>query len=163
MTSDTIPAGCRVGIDYNVFIGHFLGRAPGASALLERVARGELEGVTTTEMVQETAHRLMIYEAQAAGLISGNNPARRLRQKPTVAARLRRYYEDVRAIRTLGIEVLPPLRDPLGESHRFRTEYGLLVNDSLLAASLAANRVKFLVTADRDFLRVNELQAFLLE
>ena len=163
MMSSAIPAGTRVGIDSNVLIGHFLGRNEAATDLLERVATGEIAGVTTAEMLLETAHRLMVWEARAEGLIRGNNPARRLRRKPEIVAGLHRYYEDVQTVKALGIEVLAPLKDPVGTSQRFRREYGLLVNDSLLAATLVANGVETLVTADRDFLRVKELQVCLLE
>lgn len=162
MASSSVPSGTRLGIDANIFIYHFVQGNPEATALLRRMAVGDLEGVTTAEVLLETAHRLMIFEATSAGLISGNNPARRLRDKHEVAAGLHRYFEDVQTIRALGIKVLPVLKDPLGASHGIRRKHGLLINDSILAATLAANNVRHLATADQDFLRVEELEVHLI-
>ena len=162
MSVNDIPSGTLVGIDANVFIRHFTLGSAESTLLLKRVEAGEIVGVTTTPTLHEVLHRLMVFEARESGAISGNNPALRLRRKQKVVRKLNRYHADTAAILGMGVRLLPPLADTLHASHRFRTEYGLLVNDSLLAATLVANGVGVLVTADRDFLRVKELDVYLL-
>jgi len=99
----------------------------------------------------------------APGLAGGANPARSLKRKPEVIRKLGRYARDAAAIPAMGVRILASLDDPIRESQPFRSQYGLLTNDSLLAATLVARGVSVLATADRDFLRVKELQVLLLD
>ena len=45
-------------------------------------------------------------------------------------------------------------------SHAVRKEYGLLVNDSLVAAAAALSGIQALASADADFERVTELETY---
>lgn len=152
-----------VGIDANVFIRHFVQGDSKASSVLKAAAAGEICGVTTREVLLETAHRLMVFEAIGKGLVKGNNPARRLRGKPKGVAGLNDYYQDLQTIKALGIQCLPALPDPIGAGHVFRQKYGLLVNDSVLLATLVAHGVKYLATEDRDFAGLDEVAVWVVE
>jgi len=162
MGPSELPAGAEVGVDANVFILHFCGRSPESTAFLRWVEAGEVRAFTTQEVLAEVMHRLMVLEAVAAGAVSGGNPARSLRRKPDIVKELHRYYDDTSAISAMGVRVLPPPVNPLDESHRFRRDAGLLTNDSLLAAVMGESGVRVLVTGDRDFLRVADLDVALV-
>jgi predicted nucleic acid-binding protein len=163
MWENELRPGGVVGLDANVFLYHFTGRSRRATELLGRIEAGDFAGVTTRETLIEVLHRLMVFEAMAMGLAGGNNPARSLKRNPELVRSLSRYARDAAAIPAMGVRILPPLEDPIRESQPFRARYGLLSNDSLLAATLAVRGIPMLATADRDFLRVDELQVLLLD
>ena len=163
MRTNDIPAGARIGIDSNVFIHHFCGRSRQCTRLLARVERGELHAATTREVMHEVLHRLMVLEAVQAGAIKGRNPARALKAKPESVRALHRYFRDTKAILAIGIRLLPALDDAIDASQRFRTRYGLLTNDSILAATLKDAGVDILVTADVDFSRIKELSVVMVD
>jgi predicted nucleic acid-binding protein len=154
LETSLIPAS-TVGVDASVFILHFAGRSAEATEFLRQVEARVFRAVTTREVMFEVLHRLMVLEAVGAGLVGGGNPARALKNKPEAAKQLKRYCSDVSSIGAMGLTLLPPLPDPIRASQRFRQEYGLLSNDSLFAATLAANGIDHLVTADKDFDRLN--------
>ena len=162
MSVNSLPNGSVVGIDANVFIYHFCGRSKECTRLLERIERGEIRGVVTNEALHEVLHRLMVLEAMQAGHISGKNPARKLKQDPDIVRSLTRYYRDTRAISAIGVKLLPGPKAPIRASQSMRDRYGLLTNDSLLAATLLHHGISILVTADRDFERVEELSVTLV-
>jgi predicted nucleic acid-binding protein len=63
-----ILPGMTVFFDSNTFVYHFNNHAtlgPPCEQLLERVRKGEIEGVTSSHVLSETAHRLMAEEATA--------------------------------------------------------------------------------------------------
>ena len=60
--------GDRMFIDTNIFIYHFGGRSVQCKAFLERCARRELLGYTSTPVLAEVLHRRMVAEAIAKGL-----------------------------------------------------------------------------------------------
>lgn len=64
----TLPDGTAVFLDANIFVYHFSGpttyTAPCAQ-LLQHIETGGLSGFTSTLVVAETLHRLMIIEAVA--------------------------------------------------------------------------------------------------
>jgi predicted nucleic acid-binding protein len=163
MPASDVQSRTVVGLDANIFIYHFAGRSDECSAILKRVEAGELSGITTEGTMLEVAHRLMMLEAVQQGFISGGNPARKLRSKPELIGRLRNYYSDCMAIRSMGVKVLPVPPDQLRISQPLRERFGLLTNDSLLAATLLHHGVTTLITADRDFTRVTSLDVVLVD
>jgi predicted nucleic acid-binding protein len=103
---------------------------------------------------------LMMIEAVAARLVSGKDVVKKLRSKPDVVARLHVYQEQVERIPLMGVDVLPLDMGTLLRSARFRRQYGLLVNDSLVAAAASSAEVAGLASADPDFGRVKELNLY---
>ncbi len=73
---------------------------------------------------------------------------------------LRIYGVQATDIATFGIEILPA---DLGVSLRaaeFRERFGLLTNDSVIAATMRDAGVTAIATADRDFERVEGIQVY---
>lgn len=163
MRVNEIAPGSRVCLDANVFIYHFCGRSRQATELLLDVEDGQLHGFTTSGVLAEVLHRLMVIEAVSVGAISGASPARALRRRPEVVRALRRYYRDTSSIPAMGVEVIEPGGDLLRASHPLRTGYGLLTNDSLLVAAALGAGMDVLATADRDLARVREIDIALLD
>ncbi len=163
MVATEIPSGAVVAIDANVFLYHFTGQSAESTKVLSRIDSGDIGGVTTQPVLAEVLHRRMIMEAVEQGAVSPGNPARRLREHPEIVKGLVQYQRDVTGLYSIGLRVFPTPGRALIDSYHFRRAYGLLTNDSLLAATLVHNGISTLVTADRDFLRVQELEVMLVE
>jgi predicted nucleic acid-binding protein len=157
---DAIPSGTRILIDSSIFIYHFTGASRDCRLLLERCEGGDVKGMTSVIVVAEVAHRLMMIEALARGLVTGTNIARKLREKPEVVRKLRVYQEQVERIPLMGIDVVPVGLKTLVRSAQLRNRYGLLTNDSLVATAAQEEQVAALASADRDFGRIENLQLF---
>jgi len=73
------PQGCRRHPHFSRFDHLHLSRdraSPECRRLLERCEAGEVAGVTSVVAVVDVAHRLMMIEAVATGLVSGKNVLR---------------------------------------------------------------------------------------
>jgi predicted nucleic acid-binding protein len=135
---DRARPGTRVLIDAPVFIYHFTGVSVACRRFLERCERAEIHGVTSVTVIAEVTHRLMMIEAIQAGHISSADAQ---------AGR----------IPMMGIEVLGLDLHALLAAADIRRRYGLMTNDSIIAATAVAEGVEHIATADGDFERVEGL------
>ncbi len=163
MRVSEIQPGARVCLDANIFIYHFCGHSRQATELLLRIEGGQVRGFTTSLVLCEVMHRLMVIEAVSSGIVAGANPARRLRRRPEAVRSLTRYYLDTMRIPRMGVEVIEEGSNFLTASHPLRTTYGLLTNDSVLVATAIGAGMDVLATADRDFARVSDIQVAIVD
>lgn len=84
MKFDDLKRKDRVFIDANIFIYNFGGRSLECKELLLKCAKNELKGNTSTLILAETLHRLMVGEAIEKRLITSKNPVRKLKQNPEI-------------------------------------------------------------------------------
>jgi len=82
MTLAELQGGHSVFIDANIFIYHFGGHSPQCKAFLERCAQRELLGYTSTPVLAEVLHRLMVAEAIMKGLVTAKTAVRKLGKTP---------------------------------------------------------------------------------
>ncbi|MFQ5851506.1 MAG: type II toxin-antitoxin system VapC family toxin [Candidatus Binatia bacterium] len=161
MSLDDIPSGSLCVLDTNVLIYAEQGVSPQAQHLLRRIEELDVTGVLPQPVWQETIHRLMVTEAIMLGHIRGANPARQLARKPEVVKGLTLYREKVRALVTLGLGFEPCHEDDLlGKALEVQEQYGLLTNDSLIAAMALRMEADALVSADSRFRVVKELKLY---
>ncbi len=69
MIYSDLPAGATLFVDASPFIHHFQPNpayGPASTEFLERIENYEINGVTTTHVISEVAHRLMTIEAMQA-------------------------------------------------------------------------------------------------
>ncbi len=78
-TLEQVQAGTRIFIDASIFIYHFSGVSAECRTLLERCERGEVKGATSTLVMAEASHRLMMIEAVASGQVTPGNVVKNLR------------------------------------------------------------------------------------
>jgi predicted nucleic acid-binding protein len=157
---DDVPARERVFVDATVFVYHFTGVSESCREFLHRCESGEIHGRSSTFVVAEVVHRLMMIEAVAKELVSPGNLAKKLRAKPDVVKKLHAYTELADLIPLMGIEIDPLNLSTLSAAARIRSEYGLLTNDSLVVASADAQGIAYLASADADFARVSRIRLF---
>jgi len=102
-----LQSGDRVFIDANIFIYHFGGQSLECRVLLERCARRNLSGYTSTPVLAEVLHRRMVAEAIAQGLVTAKTAVRKLGETPEMVRHLTVYQEDVSKISQMHITILP--------------------------------------------------------
>lgn len=158
-----LPGETRIFIDANVFVYHFsssteLGAA--ASAFLERVERGFVHGVTSTFVVVEALHRLMILEAVAAFDVRPRDALRYLKDHPERAGSLTRHHVVPSALLRMGIEINVVEMADVEQSHVLKLRHGLLTNDALLVATMERLEITALASNDSDFERIETLTLY---
>jgi predicted nucleic acid-binding protein len=161
MQLDRVPDHHRVFVDATVCIYHFAGASLQCTRFLERCEHGTIAGVIGAHVLAEIAHRLMTVEAIRRGLVTSGNVATKLRAKPEAVRQLSLYQTNLDLLSTIGLEILPLSSDTIAASAAPRREHGLLVNDSLTVTLMRQAQIIAIATADRDFLRIPGLDAYL--
>jgi predicted nucleic acid-binding protein len=159
-TLDKVSNGSRIFIDSTIFVYHFTGSSAQCRNLLERCERGDIKGISSVVVLAEVAHRLMMIEALSQGFISGKNLVQKLRARPDIVQKLHLYQEQVERIPIMGIEIISLELKTFLRSDDLRTQYGLLINDSLVAASAIEEEANGIASADPDFARLDALAHF---
>jgi len=152
--------GGRVFIDANVFIYHFGGRSLECKAFLERCARRELIGCTSTPILAEVLHRRMVAEAIAKGLVTARTAVRKLGETPEVVQQLTQYQDDVSKISYMQLTIFPLTLAIVRASAEVRESEGLLTNDSFVVAFMREQGIVQLATANGDFDRVSGIEIY---
>ena len=163
MTSSTLErlkSNTRVLVDASIFVYHFAGASKDCRDFLLRCEQGDLKGAVSVVTLAETAHRLMMLEALAAGKIKRPNLVKKLKSKPQLVRSLSVYEEQVEKIPLMGIEVIPLDQRLFLISAEHRGKWGLLTNDSIISATAQAAGITSLASADRDFEPIRELKLF---
>jgi predicted nucleic acid-binding protein len=135
--------------------------SPARRRFLDRCEQGELKAFTSVAAHAEVSHRLMMMEAVSRGFVSAGNVAKKLRKKPSVIKKLRTYHENVQRIPLMRVEVKPLDLKTLLNAADLRVEYGLMVNDSLMASTALSTGLQIIATVDQDFQRVQTLSVAL--
>lgn len=161
MNLDDIPSGSLCVLDTNILIYAEQRASLQAERLMRRIEERDVTGVLPQPVWQETMHRLMIVEAIMLGHIRGPNPARQLAEKPDVVKKLTMYRDKIGALVTLGLGFEPCHEsDLLGKALEIQEQYGLLTNDSLVAAIAARVHADALASADARFQAIKELRTY---
>lgn len=159
-TLEHLKSNTRVLVDASIFVYHFTGASEDCRDFLLRCEQGDLKGVTSVITMAETAHRLMMLEALAKGRIKRPNVVRKLKSKPQMVRSLSMYEEQVEKIPLMGIEVIPLDQRLFLRSSDHRKKWGLLTNDSILAATAESAGITYMASADRDFEPIKDFQLY---
>jgi predicted nucleic acid-binding protein len=151
MKFDDLKRKDRVFIDANIFIYNFGGHSLECKEFLLKCAKNELKGNTSTLILAETLHRLMVGEAIDKRLITSKNPVQKLKQNPAIIKKLSIYNHNVQKIEEMNINILDLSLEIIHESAKIRNKEGLLTNDSLMAATMKQYNIDQLITNDDDF------------
>ena len=162
MTVDDLPPGTHLCVDANVLIYHFTGLSQQCRRFLLRCQAGELRAVCPAHIGLEVLHRLMMLEAVQRGL-AGTSPARRMGETPERVRELRRAYASFELLESFGIKMLSLSPQALARTPWWSLQHGLLANDAGLVAVMEDHGVAHLITADRQFLAVSQIQTWLVD
>ena len=102
-----------------------------------------------------------VAEAMMLGQITGGNPAKQLAAKPDVVKRLTIYRDKLAALITLGLGFEACAKtDLFDKALSLQERYGLLTNDSVIAAIALRLEADALVSADMRFKAVKDLTLY---
>ena len=150
----------RLFIDSNIFIYHFAGASDECTEFLSRCEQGDLAAFTSTSIIAEVMHRLMMLEAVKKKLLRPPNIVKKLASKPRIIKALTEYFIQVQKIPEMGISVIPLTWEMISLSHPIRLEYGLMMNDSLSLSCMKAEGIYIMASADKAFRRVGNIDLF---
>lgn len=160
MRFDALRNGDRVFIDANIFIYNFGAQSTECKDVLLKCAKGELLGTTSTFILAEVLHRLMVAEALEKELVTEKNPVKKLRDNPEIIKKLSTYIHNIEQISTMNIEIVQLTHDCIKKSAEIRLSEGILTNDSLVAATMREIGVSNLLTNDNDFDHIEWLHIY---
>ena len=150
----------RVFIDANIFIYNFTGLSRECKNLLLKCENEEIKGYTSTSILAEVLHRLMIAEAIEKGYISEKNPVKKLKEQPEVIKNLSTYNICVDKIFDMNINIIDLSSEIFRSSAHIRNSDYLLVNDSLVVSAMKYFEITNLATNDYDFDKIEWIKVY---
>jgi len=160
MKLEDLPGGTPIFVDANIFIYHFSGISLECRAFLQRCESRQVEAFTGVHIVLEVMHRLMMLEALQKGLITGGQPARKLKEQPEIIKVLREYNQSVQQIPRLNIRLRTITSGVVRASEAIRVQNGLMTNDSITVALMRKLSLTAIATADADFDAISVLSVY---
>jgi len=160
MFLEEIPSGTSVFIDSNIFIYHFLDISQSCTDFLCRVEDEEVVGYTSTVVLAEVLHRLMIAEVVEKYNTKSREAVRLLKEKPGIIPSLTKCEDAVRAIPRFNIAILTYSAEAVFQSRKLRLKYLLLANDSLNLQVMNLNNLADIATNDSDFERIGQIKVW---
>ncbi len=163
MMLDQIPPGARVFIDSNILVYHFQPHpvfGPVCNRFMQRIERQEIEGFTSSTVLAEVAHRLMVIEASALPGWSGGKVTNRLQQKPDVVHQLQLFQTGIDAVLGSRIQVFSVPGALISAAAILSRKHALLTNDALALAVMQQAMITHLASHDSDFDRVRGIMRY---
>jgi predicted nucleic acid-binding protein len=152
-----LVAGDSVFLDANTLIYYF-GPDPvfGAACqqLVKRIENQEIHGYTSTHVLAEVAHQLMIIEASTLPGWTLGKVKQRLQQQPAVVQALTLFRRAIETMLQSNLRILTLAPPSLGAAAVLSQQHGLLTNDALSVSVMQANSLTKIASADTDFDRV---------
>jgi len=159
-----LPRGVEVFVDSSILASHFIEQGAltdQCSAFLSRCTVEELRAYTSVIAAAETIHRVIVAEAIRRYELPPRQAVTYLKQHPDTVKELREHLKVASQIYRLGVDILPVTHIHLHQSKQFRTDYGLMTNDSLIVAVMQDHKLVHLATNDRDFERVRGIKVWM--
>jgi predicted nucleic acid-binding protein len=102
----------------------------------------------------------MILEALRKHLISGSQPARKLKENPQVIKSLSDYNQAVRQISRVGVRIRAITPAIVKASEIVRAQEGLMTNDSVTVVLMHRMGLTSIATHDSDFERIPGIMTY---
>lgn len=157
---DKLPSNSSIFIDSNIFIYHFLGISEHCTNFLEKIEFGDSNGYTSTVVLAEGLHRLMIAEAVEIYGIEPKKAVKYLKKKPELIPKLEKCETAINDITEFEVKILTVTVESIFQSRSLRKEYSLMTNDSLNLQVMKINGLTNIATNDSDFDRVDWLKVW---
>jgi len=157
MTFANLPAGEHVFVDANSLIYHFSPHptfGPACNQLMAAIQNQTLFGYTSTHVLGEMAHALMIVEALSLPGWALSNIPKRLKKQPLTVQQLSRFQRAVETVFQSRLQVLAIRPDLLIKATAISRQFGLLINDAFIVAIMEDQGLTALASHDTDFDRV---------
>lgn len=157
MTFAHLQSGSAIFLDANILVYHLTAQrrfGTNCTALVKRVEQQDIAGFTSTHILTEIAHRVMLIEASTTFARPLPGMLKYLRQHPDEVQKLVQFRLALEQVLQTGIQVLTIAPSLLVPATIVSQQTGLLSNDALLVAVMQANALTNLASHDTDFDRV---------
>ncbi len=158
-----LVAGDSVFLDSNILIYHF-GPHPTLAAsccqLVQRIENLEIHGFTSSHVLGEVAHQLMIMEASKRPGWTTGKVKRRLQKQRGLLGTLTHFRTALESVLQSQIQTLPLLPPVLGAAPAICQQHDLLINDALIVALMQAHGLTKIASHDSDFDRVTRITRY---
>jgi len=163
MTFADLAVGESVFLDANTLVYHFqphpiFGMA--SNQLLTRVENQELVAFTSTHILTEVAHRLMMIEAASLPGWKAAKVKLRLQQQPGMLNTLTQFRTAIESVLQSRIQVLTTAPALIRTAAGISQSAGLLSSDALLVAIMQQHGLTKLASGDGDFDRVTGITRY---
>ena len=155
---EEISSRTKIFIDSNIFIYHFLGSSESCTDFLERAETEDIDAYTSTIVLAEVMHRLMVAEVIEKYDVEPRGAVRFLKENAEVIPTLEKCENAIEKIPQFGVKVLLVTVEAIFQSRELRRQYLLMTNDSLNLYVMRNNQLYDIATNDRDFERVEWLK-----
>ena len=158
-----LKTGESVFLDANTLVYHFEPHPIHGNAcnqLVSRIEQQDLLGYTSTHVLSELAHRLMMIEASALPGWTASKTKLRLRQHPAALSKLTQFRVAIEAMLQSRIVVLAIAPSLISSAATISQQNGLLSNDALIVAVMQSTGLSNLAISDADFDRVAGVTRF---
>ena len=152
-----LPSGVSVFLDANVFLFHFWDLNLSCTELLWRIARQEIRAYTSTIVLTEVMHQLMLSEIGERHAVSPGGALRFLRQHPEIIPSLRKSADLMRQLSNWRVRVLPLQRRDIALAIELSQRHRLMTIDAAILATMHRRRLTHLVSNDTDFAHVPDI------
>ena len=157
---EEISSRTKIFVDSNIFIYHFLGSSESCTDFLERAETGDIDAYTSTIVLAEVIHRLMVAEVIEKYDVELRGAVRFLKENPEVIPTLEKCENAVEKIPQFGVKVLLATVEAIFQSRELRRQYLLMTNDSLNLYVMRSNQLYDIATNDGDFERVEWIRVW---
>jgi predicted nucleic acid-binding protein len=159
---EQFPAGESIFLDANVLLYHALEARPSCALLLRRSQKREIRTLTSTVVLSEVSHHLILAEAVQRFTLPSTRAALNLpRRHPHHLATFTLARQFMAQIPALRIRILPLRWRELVLAGELSQRYHLLMTDALILATMRRFRLIHLATNDQDFRRVQDITLWL--
>ena len=158
ISATQIPPGTPVFIDANIFIYHFIyetAESQFCTAILKSIENGDISGFTSTVVLAEVSHRLMVFEAIEKYELKSKNAVRFLKEHPDKVKSLNKHLDAVNGIKEMNVHLMTVDPQDIFASQILQKKYGFLTNDSINLHLLLKDSIFNIVSNDPDFERVD--------
>lgn len=152
-----ISAGAAVFLDANVLVYHLTSHSQlgqSCTDLLRRVEQGILQGFTSTHVMSEVAHRLMLIEASQALGWPQSGTLNRLKKHPQEISKLVQFPLALQQAPKLGIQILTIAPALIDAAAVISVQCNLFSNDALIVAVMQSHGLTNLASHHAAFDRV---------
>jgi predicted nucleic acid-binding protein len=149
-----IPDGVVCYLDATIFYYHLVDTPPlsdDCSDLPTRIARGRVQGVTSSVAIAEATHKVMLADVVQRHGVNHRGLIARLKRHPELLDGLTHHSQVAATVRSLGLPVETITLELLARGAALSSQKRLLTNDALTLAVMEKLGVITLATNDDDF------------
>ncbi len=161
---EALPQSSDVFIDANIFLYHIMKRPklfPPCHEFFMGIESGAYNGFTSTLVLNEVLHKLMLAEAtHTYGLHSEHDAANVLKQNPEKISGLSQVWKNYAVIKDYPIIIHGCNESLLDMAVDLSNRYGLLISDASHLAVIKSEGISNVATNDRDFQRIDDINIY---